>query len=287
MKTRIAMLLVLLCSLWSNAAEVTLKPQRSWSNDRLIGMLMVSQANQRTKENPAGFIGGGLDSYLDSVIPIMRKLKTQSVIVWDSEGSEFEDTYIGAPSLAQQMNPAVSYDRFFKRLGKEGDVGLLIRPQKFSLSTHLHDWNSDPYETMRGEMRFARDRWKVKLFYVDSNVVLHPPPGQYHSQLIDATIFKRLTDEFKDCKIIPEHEDSSYYLWTFPYLELRMGEVCTPAYVRSIIPNARSLIMIADDAHPGSIRRNAAALRASGDRFLLPCWWWSPDVQDYYDCLMN
>ncbi|RZU41320.1 hypothetical protein [Edaphobacter modestus] len=167
---------------------------RGWLNDRTIDIT-----------NSAGIVDfqRKILKYADQSIGVLQSIKAQGAITWDLEGEQYpqDTTYIGDPSLATTIAPEwesiVSgtntpydgmklIDAYFKKFTDAGlRTGVTLRPQtmefgNFSDCKLPGDLNHtcQPFSidekaqvnVLNQKIAYAKQRWGVTLFYVDSNV---------------------------------------------------------------------------------------------------------------------
>ena len=187
-----------------------------------------------------------LNAFADESIGILRDMNAQGMILWDVEGEEFKHaiTYIGDPRLVPSLAPEMDElaDKFFARYRDAGfRVGLCIRPQLFSRrpgnQVEQRD-TPDPAKVLIEKIAYARKRWDATMFYIDSNGSPNNP--------LTAEVFRQVLDQFPDILLIPEHSNLEYYAYGAPLHDLRRSPAPTPELVRSVYPNAFSLINTAD-----------------------------------------
>jgi hypothetical protein len=113
------------------------------------------------------------------------------------------------------------------------------------------------------------------MFYVDSNVLFdfvnfRPDQGDAY-ELMDAMMFKRLSEAHPDVLLIPEHENVLYFAYTAPHRELRQTYASTPTWASRVYPQAFSVISVCD----GPIDERRADLVAAvrrGDILIFRGW---------------
>jgi hypothetical protein len=160
----------------------------------------------------------------------LKRLSAQGIITWDIEGEQYPQntSYVCEPdeiaTVAPEMESVVSDssspyhglkldDAYFKIIRDAGfRVGVCVRPQHFTLNsngTAGQVFLADaliPAELIR-KIKFAHDRWKATIFYVDSTV--DPNGGT-----LDASIFQQVAAAFPDSLLIPEETTPKYYAYT-------------------------------------------------------------------------
>lgn len=290
----------------SFAADATLKPSFTWSDRRPIAALYVANDESCSAANPAGWLfDKSIDiatptdlanlrrrflDYADGAIKVMHEIDAQGGIVWNIDGAR-HGSFLGCPDQAVLLNPEIGgfADEFFARFrAQKFKVGVCIRPLELDLKTGQLAPAADAYQSLLRKAKFARARWKCQLFYIDTNLIAAPAvdPPQYVS-LIPAAVFERLHKDLPDCLFIPEHEriwgngqvDPGYYQRTAPYMELRGGEVGTPAPVRTIVPGAFSVLNVSEGDIPGNLPALIESTKA-GDILMINGWWRSDQIND-------
>jgi len=236
-----------------------------WTDRRAIGALFLSTAATKWPTNQRGWLqdpkvdittdSGVADlkrrvlTYADTSISILKKMNAQGMITWDIEGQEYPHaaSYIGDPRMFETLAPEMSgiADEYFKRFRDAGlRVGVCIRPQRAVLASDRSRVTQvpveDPTQLLTEKVLYAKKRWGITLFYVDSNV------NADDRNAIDAGVFQRLAAAFPDVLFVPEHSQWQYYAYTAPYRELRQGNASTDSEIRSIYPDAFSVVYTAD-----------------------------------------
>jgi len=266
------------------AAKYPLK--LNWRDRRPIAALFLSNSDPHlhSSSNPRGWFkdpkgvdvitGAGrskfrarLLKYAEDSIGISKAMNAQGMIVWDLEGEEFPHplSYLGDPrALPPEMEEAA--DEFFRKFSEAGlRTGITVRPQSLAPSPYNSAANGktpvqvqtlDPAVTLINKIGYAKKRWGCTLFYIDSNGDPNVP--------FDALSFKRVADAHPDVLLIPEHKNTLYYAYTAPYQSLRQGITATPSTIRTVYPNAFSVIYAADGP-VGERRKDLVAAVKRGD----------------------
>jgi hypothetical protein len=197
------------------------------------------------------------------------------MIVWDFDGGRYPK-YIGCPDLITTLNTDMSLSLLKEFLGYFTSVGfetgMLICPAELDVQQGKLVPSLDPFRTMLRKIRYVRETLGCTLVYIDTN---YTEPGG--GTLLPAEMFGRLHKAFPDVQLIPEHEDSSYYLWTTPYLALENGDTGVPQSVLKDIPGAHACIEM---NQAENIPPHHEALLASfrrGDVPLVNVGWESPE----------
>ena len=246
----------------------------------------------------------------DSSITVLHTIDAQGMITWDLEGEEYpqDATYIGdprqvptmAPELESVIDDAASpyhgmklVDAYFKKFRDAGlAVGVTLRPQELLFDdaascNHPGDLRHtcQPFLTdlaktsklVADKIAYAKARWGVTIFYVDSNVLadqfwkcapsdpdqnpatcaepelLSGARSRLGGNSLPASLFGAIVDANPDVLVIPEHHDDAYFARTAPLYQLFQDFVApdgglvpahTPDAVRSKDALAFSAIII-------------------------------------------
>ena len=263
-----------------------------WPDRRPIGSLILATTAAGWRTNPRGWLldktidvstnhGRGdfqekMLGWADRSIRVLLDMHAQGMITWDIEGEEFPQstTYIGDPRALDQLAPEMNEiaDAYFKKFREAGlRVGICIRPQQLVVSNNGHSAKqvepADPAKVLIDKVTYARNRWGATLFYIDSN---GDPNRPYPVEVLE-----RVQKAVPNVLLIPEHHNLSYYAATAPYVELRQDRFSTPAQVRDVIPEAFSVINIADGAVAAKHQQLQDAVKR-GDILLFRGWYDDP-----------
>jgi hypothetical protein len=282
---------VILFFIGATAAMVWLgRPILHWPDRRPIGVLFLASNYYASAKNPRGWFNdasldvtgpGGqqrfqkaLMDYTDRSIINLERIGAQGVIVWDLEGEEypFKTSFIGDPRLlgrlAPEMEPAA--DEFFAKLRKAGlKVGLTIRPQQIIFEHGMPRQTAvlDIKRTLLEKIDYARKRWGVTIFYIDSNDGIWRPDEVFQ--------LRWLAGQRPDILLIPEHHYLPYWGFSAPYVSLRKGDHdLTAKLARKLFPKSFQALDISD----ASTNEIAAAWQ-KGDIFLFRAWYWNVDCE--------
>ena len=264
-----------------------------WPDRRPLGVLFLASNYHSSATNPRGwFNDANLDvtgpngpqrfhqalmDYADRSITILKRTGAQGAIIWDLEGEEFphKTTYIGDPRMLQRLAPemAAAADEFFARLRSAGlRVGLTIRPQQLVFNEFGQPRQTQVLNLKKlllNKIDYARSRWGVTIFYLDSNGGIRRPDELWQ--------LRRLMKERPDILLIPEHDYLSYWTFSAPYTALRKNDSALPArWARKLFPGSFQAMDI-DDAAGNSDRITAAWLE--GDVLLFRAWYWNAECQ--------
>ncbi len=186
----------------------------------------------------------------------------QGVILWDPEGGTYPHaiTYIGDPRMIRLLNPQMDLvlDEAVKILQDGGlKVGMTLRPPILAYSeqkdsaTQGHSTHPDPLANLDAKIKYVRDRWNLRIIYVDTNFYWKPygPEKKWQSGQLPPQLWKTLQEKYPDTLFIPEFGSPLDYAYTAPYGEADMGNYATPGLVRAIWPESFRVLVI-EDADP-------------------------------------
>lgn len=267
-------------------------PRLDWPDRRPLGALFLATSRSGWPRNPRGwFLDSALDitteegrssfrerilAWADNSIRILRDMNAQGMITWDIEGQEFPHpvSYVGDPRLIGTLAPEMEeiVDEYFRRFREAGlRTGICIRPQRFRLPEDgqpaSQERSPNEAQELIDKITYAKDRWGVSIFYVDSNGFSLWP--------LSADVIARVLSVHPDVLLIPEHENSRYYGKTAPFHELRNGTASTPATERYSTPAAFSVIYTADGPVEERFEELVQAVRG-GDILLFRAWYDDP-----------
>jgi hypothetical protein len=268
--------------------------QLKWSDRRPIGAIFLAAGSPGWPTNPRGWFGDqrlnvmtaeGRSAFkqrvlnlADNSIAILHEMNAQGMITWDIEGQEFAHatTYIGDPRAVDTLAPEMAdvADEYFARFRDAGlRTGICIRPQLLRLAPDKASATqvpaADPAGLLMDKIAYAKKRWGVAMFYIDTNVNPDDPNP------MDPALIQKVAAAFPDCLLIPEHATLRYYAYSMPFRELRHGLLTTPDLVREIYPNASTLIYTAD----GPLDYYHASLKDAvkhGDTLIYRTWYRDP-----------
>lgn len=244
------------------------------------GGLPKDQAVANLK-NPDGVIAPSVDEKfrdnlfkkIDGVIESARSVDAQGVVLWDLEGGTFPHaiTYIGDPRLIRLLNPQMDLlaDEAVRRLKDAGlRVGITLRPsrviydpEKMS-ARHSYTDAGDPFTELDGKIAYAKQRWGVTIFYVDTNFFWRPygPDKKWQSGPLTSELWRRLRTKYPDTLFIPEFASTGDYASTAGYGEADMGNYGVPAMAKALYPDAFRVIVIEDADSAENFSRFVGAL---------------------------
>jgi len=98
-------------------------------------------------------------------------------------------------------------------------------------------------ELLRSKIEYARQRWQVTIFYIDSAVYTGGAP-------LNAEILRTLRTEFPDCLLIPEQENLDTMSAAIPFADPRnsLDPIQSPISWRWVYPDAAIAIKLSDRA---------------------------------------
>jgi hypothetical protein len=285
-------ILVLVAAIAAVRVWIAPSPSIHWTDRRPIGVLFLASNYHSSATNPRGWFNDpsldvtGADGpqrfrkalldYTDRSIAILKRTGAQGAIVWDLEGEQFphKTTYIGDPRLlgrlAPEMVPVV--DDFFERLRNAGlRVGLTVRPQQlvFDNGQPRQRQVFDIKQILLEKIDYARARWGVSMFYVDSNGGIRRPDEVWQ--------LRRLAEQRPDILLIPEHHYLPYSTFSAPYVSLRKGDPAeTSGWARKLFPGSFQALDISDASSDSD---KITAARQEGDVLLFRAWFWNPECQ--------
>ncbi len=236
-----------------------------WSDRRPIGTIFYCHSNTGWKTNPRGFnfakadkndvttpeglkaFAEALNAYGDACVKNLKAVGAQGVIVWDLEGEEFWHplSYIGDPRMLPQTAPEMDKlaDEFLKKFTDAGiKIGVTIRPTEvyFREGQTPRFWHrdvKDPVEMMSDKIAYAKKRWGVTIFYLDSNVFgegfdTKLPPASNVPWTMPVAMIQMLNEKHPDCLIIPEWSNTDYFRFSAPYSSPNLRQLGTDPSVR-------------------------------------------------------
>jgi hypothetical protein len=288
-----------------------MKDKFTWRDRRPIAALHVASSGHTSTMNPSGYLFDlslnvqdrdemtrRFHEYAKGAIETMKSFNAQGGIIWEIDGCRY-GSYLGCPDLALTLNPEMYgiVNEFFSTFRVNGfKMGVCIRPGEFDFVQGKLVPPRDYFTNLLVKARYARETWKCRLFYVDTNFencgqqVLDAYGHLVDPPLLPAILFARLHQALPDCLFIPEHENVDYHLWTAPYRELRMSETGTPANIRENVSNAFSVLFLSDGNIDGElIRENASEIKASlarGDIAMVNGWFKSRETEEVAKMLM-
>ena len=197
-------------------------------------------------------------------IAVAKATGAQGIIMWSLEGETFPHatTYIGDPRCMKWLNPEMDLvaDEMIGMITAANlRPGVCLRPSRViyvrnddpNLDTVQHSYSDakDPFLELDAKIQYCKDRWKVSLFYVDTNIFWRPrgKDAKWSEGHISADTWRRLNQKHPDVLLIPELGYTQIYAYTAPYSELDMGARETPEMIRRIWPDACSILQLEDD----------------------------------------
>lgn len=271
---------------------VTAFPQTvNWPDRRPIGMMILGTAAAGWSTNPRGWF---LDPTIDVTtaagraafktrvlnsaqggVSLLKDMNAQGMVMWDIEGEQYSHptTYICDPKTAAQLAPEMDAiaDEYFKVFRDAGlRVGVCIRPQRLVINgtpdQQVASSNTEVTQLLIDKARYAHDRWGATLFYVDSNVNSYTD-----GSAITPGVFRTLQAALPDSLFIPEHSVTQYWATSAPYKEMRQGYFSTPPDVKSIYPNAFT-VLAAHDVPLANYFNTLVSSVQAGDVLMFRAW---------------
>jgi hypothetical protein len=199
-------------------------------------------------------------AFTDRSIAELKDVGAQGMIVWDIEGEEMPHaiSYLGDPRILPRAAPEMDAvaDEFFQRFRKAGlKVGVCVRPSRIISNTKggwAHVQVADAVAEISEKIDYAQKRWGTTLFYLDTNVTWEKGMWQGKSSLLASTDLEKLTQLHPDVLLIPEFGRFGYWAYCMPYGELRGGSRGTSDAIRSVYPDAGSVVAIGDGDYLGN-----------------------------------
>ena len=275
-----------------------------WDDRRPIARVFLSSSadEARTASNPRGWLNDGsidvfteegqqefrrrMHAYIDQVVENCKKNDAQGVLIWDFEGFEFlPATFVGDPRELKQLAPEMERfaDEFLKKFSDAGiRIGMTIRPSIIryrtdddGVVTPIHgNMGFDIIQNMADKIKYAKDRWGAEIFYVDTNIQWYfsAVNGKPTSRVIPAKDMIRLAQMHPDVLIFPEFGSAAYYSALAVYGELRGGRASTSSEVRTLYPDAASVIVPSEGDVTGRWNQMVQGVKA-GDILTIDGWW--------------
>jgi HEAT repeat protein len=274
-----------------------------WPDRRPIGTAFIARPNTGWTHNPSGYIigfgeredvhteaglavfGSNLMVYADHCLAQLRDKNAQGVVFWDLEGQERPHaiSYVGDPRKLAEVAPEMDRfaDVFLKKFHDAGfRTGLTIRPTEYyDAAPGKRAWNQrdvrDPVALMSEKIRYARDRWGMTIFYLDSNVF---SGGENVPWTMPTAMIRKLQEEHPDCLVIPEWSASDYYRWSAPYSSPNIGQLTTnirDKFARVKWANAFGVVAVESSLLETQFGQYVDGV-AGGDVLLFRCWFGDP-----------
>ncbi|HSH93113.1 MAG TPA: HEAT repeat domain-containing protein, partial [Roseimicrobium sp.] len=165
-------------------------------------------------------------------------------------------------------------------------VGLTIRPTEvvYREGQTPRFWQrdvKDPVALMSEKVTYARKRWGVTVFYLDSNVFgpgfdTQLPPDSNVPWMMPSAMIEQLHAKHPDCLVIPEWSETDNHRFTAPYSGVNIRSLGTNPDARRLYPDGFSVVSVSVDL----IQNNWDALLNAvqgGDVLMLPAWYPAPE----------
>lgn len=214
------------------------KNPRGWLNDDTVDIT--------TPEGLADFRTRMFD-YADRCIAVEKSVNAQGIVAWDMEGEEYPHgtSYIGDPRLIDALAPEVSpwIDEWFAKFRAAGlRVGMTLRPQKLvrynDNTAAFQQELDDPTQNLIDKIAYAKNRWGVSIFYIDSNGDKNSP--------VNTTCMARVAAAHPDVLLIPEMHTVGYHAFCAPYGSVADGCLGASSDALDIYPDAVRTIVTSD-----------------------------------------
>jgi len=277
-----------------------------WDDRRPIGRIFLCNSFTQWPTNPRGYLFGKRDknnvfteeglkqfradllAHADQCIKILKKYDAQGVIIWDLEGAEYWHpmTYIGNPHQMSFVSPEMEKcaDEYLKKFTAAGlKVGLTLRPTEITLGTvkytrFWHRYPVDPVEHLYQKIKYCKDRWDCRIFYLDSNSYGSYDP--WHVGVTDKRLpwvmptrmIRELQERVPDVLIIPEHETDLYHAYVPTYKTSIIDEYGASPRAQTVWPDAFSVVTF-DDRRGEEMWDRYVAGRVKGDVHFLEGWY--------------
>ena len=260
-----------------------------WADRRPIAEIIMCRSATGWPTNPRGWFNdptvdvttaAGLAhfrarmfAYADRCIAVEKSVNAQGIVAWDMEGEEFPHgtSFIGDPRLIDTLAPEASglIDEWFAKFRAAGlRIGATLRPQKIVLTNHntgaFQQELNDPSQNLIDKITYAKNRWGMSIFYIDSNGDKNSP--------VDTRYMARVAAAHPDVLLIPEMSTVGYHAFCAPYGSVADGDLGASADALNIYPKAVRTIVTSD----ADLARNHAALVRAvrrGNILFFRGWW--------------
>lgn len=266
-----------------------------WPDRRPIAEIIMCRSASGWPKNPRGWLNDpavdvttpkGLAAfrermmaYADRCIAVEKSVGAQGVIAWDMEGEEYPHgtSFIGDPRLIDSLAPEVGgafIDEWVGKFRAAGlRLGLTLRPQKLvrynNNTAAFQQELADPSQNLIDKITYAKNRWGVSIFYIDSNGDKNSP--------VDARMMARVAAAHPDVLLIPEMSTVGYYGFCAPYGSVADGDLGPTAEALHIYPNAVRTIVTGDADLAGNHAALVNAVRR-GNILFFRGWYDSPEI---------
>jgi len=215
---------------------------RGWFHDP--DLYIVDDAGKVTEAGKAEF-KKRLFERADRIIANLQEVNAQALIIWDIEGQEAPHpiSYVGDPRMIGQIAPEMGaiVDEYLQKFKKAGfKIGLTIGAPSYLFDKNKYHWRAirklksdkETLAELADKIAYAKKRWGVKLFYLDSWAI---------NANVSAVDMQALHQIHPDVMIIPEWEDYQWWAYSAPYRTRNLSESGTPPDVRAAFPDAFSV----------------------------------------------
>ena len=267
----------------------------NWADRRPIAEIIMCRSASGWAKNPRGWLNdptldvttpdGLADfrtrmfAYADRCIAVEKSVGAQGVIAWDMEGEEFPHgtSFIGDPRLVDALAPEISgsfIDEWFAKFRNAGlRLGMTLRPQKIvrynNDTAAFQQELADPSQNLIDKIAYAKNRWGVSIFYIDSNGDKNSP--------VDTKFMARVAAAYPDVLLIPEMSTAGYEGFCAPYGSVADGDFGPSADALNIYPNAVRTIVTSDADLAGNHDALVGAVR-HGNILFFRGWYDSPEI---------
>lgn len=231
---------------------------RGWWNDPTVDVT-----------NPAGIAAfqKRFLAFADAAVAEILRVGGMGALLWDLEGQQYDEAYIGDPSQIEAISPEVVgvLDQFVGKFTKAGlRIGFTCRPQAFNLQALTQTNLPEPGKELYRKMQYAQKRWGATLFYIDSNLDLM-------GTITPAYSFSTIASLMPGTLIFPEWENTKHYAYTIPYNNT-LSVFGPPAHATKVYPGALCLLKVNDATAASNPAEITAAIQA-GNIALFDGWY--------------
>jgi hypothetical protein len=254
---------------------------RGWFNDPTVN-IFSQDGRQKFRDR--------MMTYANQTINHLKAINAQGVILWDVEGEQYQEiTYVGDPRLVRSFAPEMDQiiNEFFRKFRDAGlRIGVTLRPQQVKARTNssgqrsfYQEENVDVFKVLNDKIAYAKTRWGATLFYVDSNV--GRSDYTLSSPVYDASVFKRLAENYPDVLLIPEWQDAHYFAYTAPYDEIdpTFYNTRSPLVRAELYPEAFQVLALRGVELNGAKYREVVERVRAGDILLTDAWYWNDGLE--------
>jgi peptidoglycan hydrolase-like protein with peptidoglycan-binding domain len=133
------------------------------------------------------------------------------------------------------------------------------------------DSADEAYNILSSEITYAKKRWGMNIFYVDSTVFTSG------GHVLDFQVFRRLQQAFPDALLLPENEDDGDYGAAAPYNDIRINPMDTPDLPKLLYPQAFQAIEVSSgNLTDPRVHDVLVQSLKNGNMFFVDAWWDNP-----------